>query len=348
MDEHFYQDQIKKKVALILILILGSILNISINSIADQQGSPDKDETILIPTNIYGADDMGKYISDPVTWIRNGYNILIYDLSFSVRAQVFDQNGYKMSYIASYAVPELGLKGDMFIFNTKNKCQKAYIQRPHVITHNDFRVIIKIGKTSQTILVHVYPSGCDARGCHPVTPPRHVIEKQSTDCAKSRCNNCHDLALKIHTKHYKKVNDDASGCFICHPHRGCLIGLDFITTYKPHCNMTCIECHGTLYDSIKGSFRIRSERGLPRCDDCHEDKKYSYPQESTFKESYGHGGVACVNCHAATHLANHTSIGYNKCARACHTTQPYESKMGPDCGKCHNSSVAPHFVKRQP
>ncbi|MGA1842461.1 MAG: hypothetical protein ACMUIU_17740, partial [bacterium] len=95
------------------------------------------------------------------------------------------------------------------------------------------------------------------------------------------------------------------------------------------------------------SFKMRAQRGLPRCDDCHKDKEYSYPKDISFKDSYGHGGVACVNCHAATHLASHTSIGYNACARACHTTQPYDSKMGPDCGKCHNSSVAPHLVKKQ-
>jgi hypothetical protein len=348
MDTNIYQNQIKKKIVLVLILILGSILNISTCSFADEQGNEVKETTILIPTNIYGADDKGKYITDPVTWIRNGYNILVYDLNFYIRAQVFDQNGNKIDYIADYALPELGLRGKMFIFNTKDKCQKAAIQRPHIIAYTDYEVIINAGKANQTILVHVFPAGCDARGCHPIVPPRHIIEKKPYDNVKSRCNNCHNHALKIHTTHYNKVANNVTGCYICHPHIGCSIGLTYETTYNPHYNLTCVNCHGTLDDVMKGSFKMRAQRGLPRCDDCHEDKEYSYPKESTFKDSYGHGGVACVNCHAATHLASHTSIGYNACARACHTTQPYDSKMGPDCGKCHNSSVAPHLVKRKP
>jgi len=325
---------------------ISTILIILMNSFADSPEITGKDETSLIPTNIYGADDKGKYFADPVTWVRNGYNVLIYDLNFSVRAQLFDQNGYKMSNVISYAIPKLGISGNMSIFNTTHKCQKATIQKPQVMAHTEHKVIIKAGTASQTILVHIGPTGCDAYGCHPIVPPKHVIEKQTTDNVKSRCNNCHNLALKIHTKHYNKVTNEASGCNICHPHIGCLIGLDFKTTYNPHYSMTCIDCHGSLYDSIKGSFRIKRERGLPRCDDCHDDKEYSYPKGNSFRDSYGHGGVACVNCHAATHLANHTTIGFNACARACHTTQPYDSKMGSDCGKCHNSSVAPHLVKR--
>jgi hypothetical protein len=234
----------------------------------------------------------------------------------------------------------------MFLFNTLNKCQKAIIPRPQIMTHTDYKVIIRAGKTSQTLTVHVRPAGCDARGCHPVAPPRHVLEKQSIDFCTSRCDNCHSFALKIHTKHYNKVPHDASGCYVCHPHRGCLIGLDFEPTYKPHCNMTCLDCHGTLSDSIKGAFKMRRQRGLPRCDDCHDDKEDVYPEKNTFKNSYGHGGVACINCHASTHLSVFTTIGFNACARYCHTTQPYDSKMGPNCAKCHNSSVSPHKVKK--
>ena len=341
-----FRDQKKKQVAFVLILILCSLFIISKNTFADTPENAEKDKMPLIPTSIYGADDQGKYISDPANWVRNGYNVLIYEPFFSVRAQVFDQNGYKINHTVNYAVPKLGLTGEMFIFNPTHRCQKAVIQRPQVLTDNDYQVRIKAGRTRQRILVHVSPAGCDARGCHPIAPPRHVLEKQPTDFSHSRCNNCHSLAIKIHTKHYNKVSDDARGCNICHPHAGCLIGLDFKPTYDPHRNITCIDCHGTLSDSIKGAFKIRRERGLPRCDDCHDDDAYSYPKGNSFKESYGHGGVACINCHASTHLANHTAIGSNACASDCHTTQPYDSKMGPDCGRCHHSSFAPHLVKR--
>ncbi|MGA1791269.1 MAG: hypothetical protein ACMUIM_07270 [bacterium] len=348
MGANFYQNKIRNKSAFILVLIIGTIFVISNNAFTDSPSNVGKDKSTLTPTNIYGSDDKGKYLTDPLTWVRNGFNVLIYDLNFTIRAQLFDQNGSKMNDVISYSVPELGLRGNMYIFNPIHKCQKADIQRPLPFVRSDYEVIINAGSVRQAILVHFGATGCDKPGCHPVSPPEHVIEKQSTDNIKSRCNNCHNLALKIHPKHYKKVPNDVKGCNICHPHSGCLIGRDFKVAYMPHImsNMTCIDCHGTLNDSIKGSFKIRSERGLPRCDDCHDDKEYSYPKGSLFKESYGHGGVACINCHAATHLASFMSIGANACARACHTTQSNDSKMGPDCGKCHNTSVAPHLVKR--
>ena len=268
MGANFYQNQIRNKLSFILILIISTIFIISNNSFTDSPTSPGKDKPTLTPTNIYGADDKGKYLTDPLTWVRNGYNVLIYDLNFTIRAQVFDQNGFKMNDIISYAIPKLGLRGNMSIFNIIYKCQKATIQRPLIMSHSDYEVIIKASSVSQTILFHFGPTGCDNRGCHPIDPPKHVIEKQSINSKKSRCNNCHNLAIKIHTNHYNKVPNDVSGCHICHPYSGCLIGRDFKTTYKPHAmsNMNCIDCHGTLYDSIKGSFRIRGERGLPRCD----------------------------------------------------------------------------------
>ncbi len=347
-SDNFYKNQMKNKLAFIYILIIGITIIISNNGFTVKLSNPGKNNITLNPTNIYGADDKGKYLTDPLTWVENGYNALIYNLNFVIRAQVFDQNGYKMSEVINYSIPKLGLKGNMSIFNTTHKCQKATLQRPLTMSHSSYEAIIYAGSANQTILIHFGPTGCDTHGCHPISPPKHVIEKQSTNNKKSRCNSCHDLAIKIHTKHYNKVPNNVRGCYICHPHSGCLIGRDFKIAYKPHnmSNLTCINCHGTLLDSTKGSFKIRSERGLPRCDDCHDGKEYSYPKGNLFKDSYGHGGVACINCHGASYLANFLSIGANSCASACHTTQSNDSKMGPDCGKCHNSSYAPHIVKR--
>ena len=212
------------------------------------------------------------------------------------------------------------------------------------MSNRDYMVTINIGKAGKTIIAHCSPAGCDNPGCHMNAPPEHILQKQSHHPLKSRCNNCHNLALKIHPNHYRRVPHDANGCQVCHVNSSCLIGLRLKISYNPH-NKTCPDCHGTLNDSTKGLFRIRKQAGLPRCDNCH-DKEYSYPVRNSFKDSYGHGGVACINCHASTHLGNHTSIGYNACARACHTTQPYKKGMGVDCAKCHASSVAPHLVKK--
>ncbi|MGA1870870.1 MAG: hypothetical protein ACMUJM_20225 [bacterium] len=336
----------KNILSFIVTLTCGAALLITVNSYAQSPEGDEKKGTALNPTNLYGADEKGMFYSDPVTWIRNNYNILIFDSTYSIRAQVFDQNGYTMNETIHYDVPgRFRQRGNMVLFNSVYKCQRATVERPRAIFNSANRINIQAGGVRQTIIVHVAPIRCDSFECHPLNPPRHVLEKKSNDGVQSRCDRCHDLAIKIHPLHYKKVANDGTGCFKCHPQSGCQIGLNFEDAYNPHRNKTCIDCHGTLYDSVNGSFRAKGQRGLPRCSNCHGEE-YAYLKENTFKDAYGHGGVACINCHSSTYLGNHTTIGYNSCATACHTTQPSDNKMGPDCGRCHNSSVAPHQVKR--
>jgi len=109
------------------------------------------------------------------------------------------------------------------------------------------------------------------------------------------------FSFRIHDQH--KFLDETmpglAGCQMCHPgpQANCLRG-----TMATDYGMICQDCHGDLQQvsgSIEHQGRVPWEEE-PACRDCHT-AQYGEPVGQLYRNSTGHGGVACIACHGSPH-----------------------------------------------
>lgn len=144
------------------------------------------------------------------------------------------------------------------------------------------------------------------------------------------------FSFRIHDQH--KFIDNSipgiNGCYKCHPgpKTQCLRG----AMSQQH-GMTCQSCHGNMANvasTIEHNGRVPWVNE-PACGSCHL-AQYAEPAGQLFRNSTGHGGVACEGCHGSTHAdfpareaadnANSIALqGYEGVVRectVCHVTTP--------------------------
>ena len=141
-----------------------------------------------------------------------------------------------------------------------------------------------------------------------------------------------------HSSHSKRMTPIAklgNTCYACHP------------GFKTNCQrdnhaakgITCVQCHGDMV--AVGNKARRPWVDEPTCGSCHKKRRPEFEYEQPFrlfKESKGHGGVACSACHGPQHATGPATTASDnvqaiqkqghagpiaKCT-VCHTQQPDE------------------------
>ena len=108
------------------------------------------------------------------------------------------------------------------------------------------------------------------------------------------------FSFRMHDQH-KFMDQTASGtalCYRCHPgpNTQCLRGA--MNTMH---GQTCQSCHGTMSAMASGIEQGRVPWVQePRCADCHA-ARYAENPGTLYRNSTGHGGIACEGCHNSTH-----------------------------------------------
>lgn len=266
----------------------------------------------------------GMYCWDPLSWLNAGFQLGIWDKNLPIRAQTLDQDGFLLPVAPAFTVQTTGQTGNMVLFRSDLQLYEGLAEGAGSA---DYLVTAWVDAASVTTVAHRRNTSCDF--CHPA-PPGHIAVSDTW----GRCSICHNLGNVVHIHAYR-AGIAIDNCYQCHP-TGCLTGV------HGQVGLWCVDCHGSLLDAENHQMLIPGQLGMPHCADCH-DPLHSENLPAIFMSSAGHGGIWCINCHAATHTESALPLGYNNCT-LCHTTQAGLSWMGPDCQACHSSSVSPHMV----
>ena len=171
------------------------------------------------------------------------------------------------------------------------------------------------------------------------------------------------LSRAIHGFHFSKIVQDPKGtktCFYCHPGTTtqCLRGIMAIG------GLGCVDCHGNMYAVARSPRQPWAEE--PKCQSCHTgdavshlgatirlltaydggNPKYATPRiavnkrfaeeadTTLYRNSYGHGGLACEACHGSPHAEWPTGQANDNLAAAA--LQGFTGKII-DCAVCHTN-----------
>ena len=148
-----------------------------------------------------------------------------------------------------------------------------------------------------------------------------------------------NMSLAMHRAHAPRVSSiKAAGqntCYSCHPGNRTQCQRDIHSAR----GMSCTNCHGDEY--AVGNPLRRPWVDEPKCGTCHQQRKPSFEFEQPgklFRDSKGHGGVACAACHNSPHAITPTitaadneqalllqgSAGVIRDCKICHKTTPRE------------------------
>jgi hypothetical protein len=144
-----------------------------------------------------------------------------------------------------------------------------------------------------------------------------------------------NLSSAMHGAHAPRMDmisiDNA--CYACHP------GVRTQCQRDVHLanGVECMDCHGDMA-AVGDPARVPWV-DEPRCGDCHVRPGFEFEQPGQlFKNSVGHGGVACAACHSSPHAITPTlsatdnqqalmkqgHAGVIDTCTVCHTQQPSE------------------------
>lgn len=104
----------------------------------------------------------------------------------------------------------------------------------------------------------------------------------------------------MHTAHADRLDDlpatFVNSCYACHPGRRAQCQRDVHSSN----GLDCMSCHGTMADV--GNPARTPWVDEPHCGDCHDRPGFDFEQPGKlFRQSIGHGGVACFACHGSPH-----------------------------------------------
>jgi len=193
--------------------------------------------------------------------------------------------------------------------------------------------------------------------------------------AQSGIDGIPALSEAIHGAHASRTDPDSGellgistnrdSCYACHPGKStqCLRGV------MGSNGVECQDCHGTMNAVAQHSREGWSDE--PNCQSCHQDgKRYDqavtdlstgtlraaldqrFATETTphdthpklYKESHGHGGMACAACHGAQHAIYPSSVAEENVQSQ--TLQGYAGTIR-ECGVCHKEG-APFTANQGP
>lgn len=172
----------------------------------------------------------------------------------------------------------------------------------------------------------------------------NLVGSQPVFCASCHSDNAlgapgnvgvPSLSSAMHLAHKDRMAaaNLATDCYACHPG----VRTNCLRDVHSAKGMSCINCHGGMAEVGNPVRNPWAEQ--PRCDSCHSRPGFQFEQPNTlFRNSIGHGGVACVTCHSSPHAispattatdnAQHLRLQgdpgkISNCA-VCHTQQPGE------------------------
>jgi len=196
--------------------------------------------------------------------------------------------------------------------------------------------------------------------CHGASDPYgDMLAKHDTNHATTLasatpviCAECHDdaalgisgkpqvsLSLAMHGWH--AAQDPEPTCYQCHP--GATTQCSRSTAHTG-AGGNCTSCHGTLDEMAAGLAGGRAPWAEePACVTCHAGVADVDTGANLYRNSAGHGGVACTACHGSPHamLPTNQVPGYpNADAYQEKQVQGYTNRVKTigSCGVCHSSS----------
>lgn len=108
------------------------------------------------------------------------------------------------------------------------------------------------------------------------------------------------FSLRIHEKHafIDRTIPGIAGCYKCHPGEQAACSRGTMSTDH---GLICQDCHGNM-DNVKGTIEAGRIPWVdePACRTCHT-AQYGEPVGQLYRNSVGHGGVLCSNCHNSPH-----------------------------------------------
>lgn len=188
-------------------------------------------------------------------------------------------------------------------------------------------------------------TGVDILRKHDAMHGTHLEQNQPVNCSTCHADNAlgttgiegvPNLSAAMHGAHAPRMGMAglAVSCYACHPGVRTQCQRDIHSAL----GMNCFSCH-TSMEALADPTR-RPWLDEPKCADCHSRPGFEFEEPGKlFKESRGHGGVACLSCHGSPHaitptvtqvdnvqamaLQGHTGV-INDCL-VCHTQTPDES-----------------------
>lgn len=284
-----------------------------------------KNEDIV--NRIFSSGRSSVFYVDPVRWTKAGYSPNISSREVILKAQAVNLHGYKMAGEFDYKIGNES--GVMVALDPENFIYQKTLKLPS--GEHEYRITHKGLTVSGKLIIE--PFKCDT--CHQ-KPPGHIADPPKW----GKCNTCHNLGVKVHRHAVEKAKISQDNCTICHSQR------EYENDIHETKGLWCVDCHGSLRESLSGRFRITGQAGKPNCSECH-DKKYG-TNRNIFGDSLGHGGMLCLNCHNSAHRTMkpvHLGDAINNNCSGCHSTQPDRPKKGRTCGNCHKTGWDPHLVE---
>jgi hypothetical protein len=179
---------------------------------------------------------------------------------------------------------------------------------------------------------------------------------------KSQTQSNHlSMSQAVHGYHATRTKTSGNACYYCHPGDKTQCARGVMDT----AGMTCLDCHGTMTAVAQAS--RKPWETLPKCQSCHTgdaasniggqiirrstytdspdkatfivatNKRFAEQDNTLFRNSVGHSGVACESCHGSPH-AEWPSREANDNVTA--TTIQGHDGMITECTACHGTGQA--------
>ncbi|MBF0621305.1 MAG: hypothetical protein HQL54_05205 [Magnetococcales bacterium] len=214
-------------------------------------------------------------------------------------------------------------------------------------TRAKINILILHDVENATNLQNQTPVMCGS--CHEAGASALISNHQSNSSVPS-------LSKALHSRHAFISQSSSTGdaCYACHPGQDtrCLRGAMGSSE-----EIVCEDCHGDM-NTVASSTRTPWV-DLPRCESCHtgdavdndgairrtnafdnstlhtsSNSRFSESSDTLFKDSLGHGGVACRGCHGSPH-AIWPSLKEND--NLISETQQGHAGTLSECSICHSS-----------
>jgi len=146
----------------------------------------------------------------------------------------------------------------------------------------------------------------------------------------------------MHSAHADRLDDlpvdFGNDCYSCHPGRRAQCQRDIHSTL----GMDCVSCHGEMSDV--GNPARTPWVDEPKCADCHTRAGFEFEQPGKlFRESIGHGGVACFACHGSPHAITPATTDTDNLQAILH--QGFSGVIS-DCSVCHTQTPDEPFFHK--
>src|SRR5659263_46341 len=139
------------------------------------------------------------------------------------------------------------------------------------------------------------------------------------------------LSEAIHGYHA----DKGASCYDCHPGQTTKCNRSIKHTAA---DGNCVTCHGTMAQVASSTSTRVPWANEPSCSTCHNEATDVGSTSALYRESKGHGNMACTSCHGSPHAMVPSSKDVDNYQAMQY--QPYSTspKTLGSCGTCHDSS----------